>query len=1004
MVEESVPALGDEFNGFILEAVDRLPEYHGTGYLFKHCVTGMEVYQVVNDDPELFFSYIFRTPPHNSSGVAHITEHAVLAGSRKYPVRDPFMALLKGSANTFMNAMTYPDRTLYPAASPVKKDFDNLFDVYTDAVFCPLLREETFWQEGVRIVFDKDGKLGFDGVVFNEMKGAGADHDGIVGKWAMRSLYPDTPYAYESGGDPAEIVKLDYQQFVAFHQTWYHPSNCRLFLFGALPVGYCLEKLDNEYLFEYMALMPAGPSPLAASWITPHELVKTSPAEADGDASSSVTLSWLTTLSEDPVEVITLSTLVDILLGNPGAPLYRAIIESGIGEDLSPESGMATEFRQMPFVVGYKGIDPSRAQEAQAFILATLESLVHEGIPRDQVETALKRQEFRLQEIAGGMPNGLRALSRVVRGWVQGKLPGSCIETSPAVEILKQRVDDAYKQNSDAKGKKPYGYFEQWIKTWLIDNPHRCLLTVVPDDKYYAKEQEQIDDYLSSLTSDMDEAKLLDIQNQSAQFTSYTGHEESPELLATIPRLSRDDLPQDISIIEQSYDCIAQTPVIRQKEFTNGIIYVDGCCSLIDLHESEHVLMPLFVRLMQMTGIGDEDYSQVAVKLRNLTGGFFLYLEDGTDLSEERREHSLMMFRMKALPPDCKAALSLIAQLFEQANLDSEDRIKAAIIDMKTEFSASVMGYGNAYASQRASIPFSSLLQDNEVWNGMYQWNYLQDINLEDPDALKALGMQLKALQRKLFDRNRYTLHLCADEALLDEASQALETAFLDLLPKTQKKPKQASRSFTFETPIDDSDRWELFTIPATVSYTSLALRSAPAGSDLQAWQTVLGYLLTTNHLWTYIRGNGGAYGAESHVDMMEELFLFSSYRDPRIAGTYEDYLSSLREVIEGTMHDDVLELAIVSFIGKELRPLAPQEKAMTAFRRALYHISDEFRRARRNAILTCTLEDLRNAAKDLLERFQDKHSSVVLSGQSLFDEEKALLPALNKKAQKLLS
>ena len=229
-------ALGDELSGFQLVEISTLPEYKGVGYLFRHIETNMEVFQVVNEDSELFFSYVFKTLPSNDCGIAHILEHCVLAGSERYPVRDPFMALLKGSTNTFMNAMTYPDKTLYPAASPLKKDFDNLFSVYTDAVFAPLLREETFWQEGVRLVTDGE-TCRFEGVVYNEMLGDGSDHDSIVGKSSVRSLFPDTPYAFESGGNPEQIIRLDYQQFLSFYSQFYHPSNCKLVIYGNLPIG-----------------------------------------------------------------------------------------------------------------------------------------------------------------------------------------------------------------------------------------------------------------------------------------------------------------------------------------------------------------------------------------------------------------------------------------------------------------------------------------------------------------------------------------------------------------------------------------------------------------------------------------------------------------------------------------------------------------------------------------------------------------------------------------------
>ncbi|HPB41853.1 MAG TPA: insulinase family protein, partial [Sphaerochaeta sp.] len=289
-------AAGDELYGFILEEITPLAEYQGTGYLFRHIETKMEVYQVVNEDPECFFGYLFRTLPCNDTGVAHIIEHCLLAGSERYPVHDPFMTLLKGSANTFMNALTYPDRTVYPAASPLKKDFDNLFAVYTDAVFAPLLREETFWREGVRLVCNEEG-CHYEGVVFNEMLGVSADHDAIVSRSAVQALFPDNPYSFESGGDPEAIINLSYQEFRSFYDQYYHPSNAKLFLFGRMEVGEKLAYLDEHYLRTRGMLQIDSIVPLARRWDRERAVTFTSPMEEGGEEvkNASIILSWATT-------------------------------------------------------------------------------------------------------------------------------------------------------------------------------------------------------------------------------------------------------------------------------------------------------------------------------------------------------------------------------------------------------------------------------------------------------------------------------------------------------------------------------------------------------------------------------------------------------------------------------------------------------------------------------------------------------------------------------------
>ena len=322
-------AVGDELMD--LSGRDRpLGGIPGTGYFFRHIETKMKSTRWSMKTPSAS-SATFSDPSSNDSGVAHIIEHCLLAGSERYPVHDPFMTLLKGSANTFMNALTYPDRTVYPAASPLKKDFDNLFDVYTDAVFAPLLREETFWREGVRLVCDEDG-CHYEGVVFNEMLGVSADHDAIVSRFAVRTLFPDNPYSFESGGDPEAIINLTYREFLSFYSRYYHPSNAKLFLFGKMEVGEKLAYLDERYLRTRGMLEVDSIVPLAERWDRERSVTFTSPMEEGNEEvkNASIILSWATTENDDSLSVMTLSTLVDILLGNPAAPLYKAIIDSNL--------------------------------------------------------------------------------------------------------------------------------------------------------------------------------------------------------------------------------------------------------------------------------------------------------------------------------------------------------------------------------------------------------------------------------------------------------------------------------------------------------------------------------------------------------------------------------------------------------------------------------------------------------------------------------------------------
>jgi Zn-dependent M16 (insulinase) family peptidase len=990
---------GDEIHGFVLESIDVLDDYHGYGYFFRHRMSGMEVYHVANDDTENLFAFIFKTPPVNDCGTPHIIEHCILAGSERYPVRDPFMSLLKGSANTFMNAMTYPDYTVYPAASPLKKDFENLFSVYADAVFNPLLREETFWQEGIRIDATEDGSLNFGGVVFNEMLGELSDHDSIVGRQSIRSLFPDTPYFYESGGDPQDIIKLDYRQFVGYYASHYHPSNCRLFLYGNQDIDERLSFLDEQYLADISSMNASGPTSLAKPWTKPKTVVTTSPADGDSvlQEDATVAISWSTSVVEDPLEVLTLSVLTDILLGNPGAPLYKAIIDSQLAKDISQVSGMDTSFRQLPFTVGFKGIDPDKAQEAQQLVLDTLKAIVDEGIPKSLILNAIKRQEFLLQEPNGDIPMGLRAMNRAVRGWLQGQKPHVTISVAPSLEKLKELVG----ATSSPEGTlfSSDGYFEQWIEKHLLDNPHRCLLVVKPDANHKKRLEAAIGQRLDEVKEKLGKDGMEILRQQSERFSRFEEQRDTPEDLATIPKLLKEDLPETIRNLPQQLVQASTVPLYLQSMETNGIVYLDGMFSVGDLDEEEQLLLPLFTRLLHMSGVDDLSYDQVAVKLRQSTGGLHLFLENSSMAQSTKTTRSGLAFRLKCLQRDQESAFSILSDILQRANVDDPERIGAVLNDLISDYESNVSSSGQMYASQRASANFSSILKQNEMWNGLDQWLHLVGIERNHGEVVKAIGISLKALQRRVVDRGRLALHLCASPDDLHESEISVQR-FVESFPESQTVVMPVME--IHDTQEDVGQSLEVFRIPSSVSFSALVCRAADPFSPIQSHQAVLAHILTTNHLWEQVRGVGGAYGVSAHIDMLERLCVFSSYRDPRVDGTLQDFRSVLERIAQDGVDQELVDLAIISIISRELRPLYPKQASMIAFRRALYGITDAFRAERRAWTLETTVDDVKVAAAELLRSMDQKTSAVVIAGQEILEREAAMSERMRVEAIKL--
>ena len=980
MVERQL-AVGDELNGFIIEEITPLAEYQGTGYLFRHIETKMEVYQVVNEDPECFFGYLFRTLPSNDSGVAHIIEHCLLAGSERYPVRDPFMALLKGSANTFMNAMTYPDRTVYPAASPLKKDFDNLFSLYTDAVFAPLLREETFWQEGVRLVCDEEG-CHYEGVVFNEMLGVSADHDAIVSRSSVRALFPDTPYSFDSGGDPEAIINLTYQQFSSFYSQYYHPSNAKLFLFGKMEVGEKLAFLDEHYLQTKGMLKIDSIVPLAKTWERERAVTFTSPLEegSEGTKNASIILSWATTENDDSLSVMTLSTLVDILLGNPAAPLYKALIDSNLGLDISPESGMSAEFRQMPFIVGFKGIESDESEAAKNVIIAALKKIVKDGLDPELVHSSLKRTRFNQLEIPGGIPTGLRALSRATRAWMVDRSPSATIELVPTLNELERQI------------KRNPRYFEDWIEEHLLNNTHRALVTVKPDEEHQKRQSAVIAKSALSVSDQLGKKGIKEMIEQNKRFIAFEEEGDSEEDLATVPFLRLEDLPKEIRPNNHDLTILAGQEVWVRTIATNKIIYADFAFTIDDLSEEEMMLLGLYTRLIQTTGLGKMPYEKVAQTIKTLTGGFSIFAELGTSL--EGKAVHLLMIRIKTLVEDFASALSFIQDLLVNANVDDEKQLRFVLNNYKSEFSEVVTFNASNFAASYATRTFSEVAWDGELIGGLSQWFYLTELESTD------LSKRLKALQGRLANRRRLVGHLSCDKHLQEDALSSFESFISsfeegETLERTPRTYSQVAPNPTVDV--------SLFKLPSTVSYSAWALRSSERGSTLQSAQVLLGQILSTGVLWETIRGQGGAYGVSASTDVAEETFVISTYRDPRIAGTFADLQTVLADATTRTFSDKEIEDSTIFIVGRELRPLSPGQDALLGFRRILYSISDEFRLMRRAQLLEQSSTTLNEGAKALLSKAKECGSTFVsLASGELLSKEAQKNEMLNVEPRRL--
>src|SRR5215467_4187335 len=582
-------------HGFELIREQKLSEINATARYYHHVATGAELISLINADENKVFGVTFGTPPSDSTGVAHILEHSVLCGSRKYPIKEPFVELLKSSLNTFLNAMTFPDKTCYPVASQNVQDFYNLVDVYLDAVFHPRLTPQIFQQEGWHYELDAPGApLAYKGVVFNEMKGNYSSPDGMLREWSQQSLYPDITYGLDSGGDPKHIPDLTYEQLKAFHARHYHPSNAKAFFYGDDDPEERLRLLDR-YFGEFNRIEVDAQVRLQPRFSAPKRFTRTYAAgaveeQAEAGApkpkESMISVNWMIDEIVDVDTALGFDILEHVLIGNAAAPLYKALIDSGLGEGLAG-GGLDDGLRQPMFSIGLKGIDPADAGKIEQLIDDTIGGLADGGIDPLTVEASLNTVEFHLRENnTGAFPRGIVFMLRALRSWLHGHDPLTPLAFATPLAAIKGRV---------AAGER---YFENLLRHHFIDNPHRTVMVLKPDREQAEREAEEERAHLRQVRAGMKASDIGVVVEATRTLKALQERPDPPEALATIPTLRLSDLPRENKPIPIEVTSLHDTRVLYHDLLTNGVVYLDLGFDLHTLPAELLPYVPLFSRAL----------------------------------------------------------------------------------------------------------------------------------------------------------------------------------------------------------------------------------------------------------------------------------------------------------------------------------------------------------------------------------------------------------------------
>ncbi len=957
-----------------------LPDYNGDGVLFRHEQSGAHIFHVRNADPENMFAFSFATLPEDSTGVAHILEHTVLSGSERFPLKDPFLQLLKGSVNTFLNAMTYPDKTVYPAASPVAQDVFNMMKVYGDAVFFPLLRPELFRQEGHRLQFREDGTLERTGVVFNEMKGNYSSHDSIAAEKCIQSLFPDTLYRFDSGGEPSAIPQLTYEGFTDFHRRYYHPANVRILLYGNIPTEEYLEFLHTEFLSRFDAGESAPPIDDQPRWEKPRTVEGTYPLDGVEDLSrrSSVTVNWLLFPVTEQRRLLATSVLAEILMGHSGSPLTKALIDSGLGQDVSPLYGLDADLKDAVFSAGLRGTDGELAEKIETVIFDTLRRLRDEGIPRDLVEGALRRVEFYNRELKSG-PNGMRVMRRVLRTWMYGAGPADALHFNADIAALRSRLQS-----------EP-GYFERLIGELLLDNAHRTTVIIRPDPEQGSREEDAQRRELEALERSLDDNARRRIAEESDALARMQEEPDDPAALAAIPFLQLDDIPREIRTIPCEVVEREGVPVYRHHEFTNGIVYLELAFDFGELSARHESLLNLLGAAFTEVGLPGLSFDALNHEINLKTGGISASVGQQTrfgDLSLVRR---LFVIRLRVLERNLAEGLDLLTRIIDEIDFSDGHRLGQIIDELREEMRSSLIPGGHYFAGLRAGAAVHGLARLEEEMNGVTQVEYLDAFSGDE-----GLGDEMRRLFHVLTDARNLSVNVTGTETDI-EAVEAWLPRLRGVLASRSDAGRENGDSNDSGrdggggrgiTPAADTGRpkVEYLLGSSTVAYVATAFPAILHGEPLALAQDVLAHILRTGLLWEKIRMRGGAYGAFASSKSTEGYFTFASYRDPHSALTLDAFRAALQELADNPLPDEAIALAKVSMLGRELRPLPPRDAGFVDFRRRLHDVTDELRQEMRDRLRDVTAGEIQKAAALLLERYSRGHVAI-LGGRSGLEE-----------------
>ncbi len=972
MTSNFLTAVGEKYRDFLVTKILPIDELQCTLRELVHEPSGAMVVHIENDDPENLFCLSFKTLPDSSNGAPHILEHTVLCGSRKYPVKDPFFAMNRRSLNTFMNALTGADFTCYPAASQVEKDFYNLLDVYIDAVFHPLLKELSFLQEGHRLEFsdpeDPTSPLECKGIVYNEMKGNMASPDSRLWHELMSMITPDLPYAYNSGGDPKDILYLTYEELIHFYETYYHPSRCLFFFYGNFSLKNHLDVLAEKALKNVPKELPIAPLPLQKRFKTPvkKEIFYPISQTESLEQKTIVAFGWLTVPLVEQEELLALAVIDCSLMDTDASPLKAHLLASNFC--IQVDAFMDIEMSEVPYTIICKGCNGEDVENLEIHLKEGLKTIANEGIPRHLIDAAIHQIEFSRTEITGDQaPFGLTLFMRSALAKQHGCPAENALRLHAIFDTLIEKIKDP-------------DYLKGLIRKHLIDNPHFIRLTMKPDPEITAQEAENEREMLKEIQNRLTKEATKKILVQTKDLDRYQKKTEEQNL-ECLPKVNIEDVPQHIRDFPLMESQSGNLRVFHHDCFTNHIVYADLFFDLPEIAQEDLPYVQLLLTILPELGSKERSYAENLEYMQAHTGGLGFSFSLFNQIHSKRELKASLHLRGKALRRKADKLLHLMHDELTSARLDEKARISELIDQIHINLANRLPRNAARYASMMAQSGLSQTAFINNISHGLTYFQTIQQIAQTSKSHLDDIIGVLVRLYRDLFVISSPHLVLSCDQELFRSLKEHEFYGLSNLPEQTIRKPWKGN--YPFHKPLDQAR-----IIAAPIAFNAEAFM-APGYLDPDAPALHLASQLFDNLvLHPSIREQGGAYGSSASYSPLLGLFTFHSYRDPNIASSWKTFHKAIKTIANKKFSPSDLEEAKLGLIQNFDTPVSPGNRALTSYILWREGRFPDQRQSYRERLLAIRPEDVSKAVEAHLSTALQSSTFVTFAGKELIEHE----------------